>query len=363
MPSLSGLEAVFFLTRKAGVDCLDGMVLIQAMDLSGRDFALLGVKNGRVRVGLGPFSEAEECPREGVAFYVNDFQLSDSRPWRIPSEVVELSLEDLSQGDLEVDWQEMSVEGFAGVFTEIGEAIQRGIFEKSVPVVTEMGKITAGCPVSLIGKLAGAGESFYPYAWVHQGKGFCGLTPELLLHLRKGRLKTMALAGTAKADEKTIFAFDEKEIREHEYVAQTLVASLSDIGMVKRSTRRVMNLGSLVHFHTPIEVFMYGDYPLEYLVRKMHPTPALGPLPRTEETMSMLVDWRKRLGCPAYFGAPFGIFDHGEFHAVVMIRGIHWSGEEIMVPSGCGVIEASRLTNEWRELGLKRDAIKQRFSI
>lgn len=334
------------------------------MDLSGRDFALFGAKNGKVKIGFGPFSEAEECPHEGAAFYINDFLMTDSRPWKIPKQIIEVEQEELEGGSVNVCWNEMSVEGFAGVFSEIGESIQRGLIEKSVPVVTECGKVEGGGdPSSLVGKLAEVGDCFYSYARVHNGQGFCGMTPELLFHLRKGRLRTMALAGTAKADERDAFAFDEKEIREHEYVAQTLVASLSDIGMVKRGTREVMNLGSLVHFHTPIEVFMYGDHPLEYLVRKMHPTPALGPLPRTEQTMNLLADWRKRLGCPLYFGAPFGLYDHGEFHAVVMIRGVHWQGDDVMIPSGCGVIEASRLTNEWRELGLKRDAIKQRFGL
>jgi len=294
---------------------------------------------------------------------VNDFSLSDELPWKVPSEVVEVDLGSLISRDVKVKWEEMLPEGFAGVFGEIGDAIRSGVIEKSVPVATEKGRLIQGRGADLVGSLGGEGDSFYAYGWGMRDEGFTGLTPELLFHLRKGRLKTMALAGTAKADERAVFAFDEKEIREHEYVAQTLVASLSDIGMVKRSERRVMDLGGLVHFHTPIEVFLYGDLAIEHLVRKMHPTPALGPLPRTQETMDMLDEWRNRLGCPSYFGAPFGVYDHGEFHAVVTIRGVHWKGDEVVVPSGCGVIEASRLMNEWRELGLKRDAVKGRLGI
>jgi menaquinone-specific isochorismate synthase len=30
----------------------------------------------------------------------------------------------------------------------------------------------------------------------------------------------------------------------------------------------------------------------------------------------------------------------------------------MMLPAGCGVIEASRMVNEWRELRLKREAVK-----
>jgi len=64
---------------------------------------------------------------------------------------------------------------------------------------------------------------------VQGDKGFCGLTPEVLFNFRKGRLNTMALAGTARSSEQQVFAYDEKEIREHEFVAQTLVSKLSDV--------------------------------------------------------------------------------------------------------------------------------------
>jgi menaquinone-specific isochorismate synthase len=74
--------------------------------------------------------------------------------------------------------------------------------------------------------------------------------------------------------------------------------------------------------------------------------------------MDKLIEWRGRLGCPAEFGAPFGLWDGGRFDAVVAIRGIWWEGNRLRVPAGCGVIEASRLVNEWRELRLKREAVK-----
>ena len=63
------------------------------------------------------------------------------------------------------------------------------------------------------------------------------------------------------------------------------------------------------------------------LLRRLHPTPALGPLPRTDATMRRLLEWRERLGCPPAFGAPFGLWDHGRFDAVVAIRGVWWDGK------------------------------------
>ena len=73
----------------------------------------------------------------------------------------------------------------------------------------------------------------------------------------------------------------------------------------------------------------------------------------------MLFDWRQRLDCPPQFGAPFGLWDQGRFDAVVCIRGIWWADTKLSLPAGCGIIEPSRLVNEWRELRLKREAVKR----
>mgnify|MGYP006085266865 FL=1 len=332
---------------------------LHALHADGMAFMKSG--DGDYVVGFGPFEEHEKAPDVPVAFYCNDFTLSDPRPWKIPAEVKEVqSLAEIgfANTEVEIDWQELEPEGFAGVFGEINEMIIRGVIEKSVPVATERGKLRSGNGDAMIGKIKQLGGPFYSYGWSLGGIGFCGGTPELLFKLDGRQLKTMALAGTAKADEREVFAVDGKEIREHEFVAQTLVAKLSDIGAVSRAERSIMDLGQLVHFHTPIDVVLFEERAIDDLIRRLHPTPALGPLPRTEQTLQMLAEWRSRLSCPLCFGAPFGLLKDGVFSSVVAIRGVHWQGSDIAIPSGCGVIEASRLVNEWRELRLKREAVK-----
>ncbi len=331
------------------------------MGVQENGIAFLKTGNGNYTVGYGPFEESSDAPKYTTAFYRNDFSLSDARPWKIPAKVEEVSsLKEVGLAEelVSIKWEELESEDFAQVFSEINEMITRGVMVKSVPVATEQGSITEGNAESLLAKLMVRGDSFYSYGWSSGDEGFCGATPELLFSLRGKSLKTMALAGTAKSEECDVFAVDGKEIREHEFVAQTLVAKLSDIGSVLRAERSIMDLGQLVHFHTPIEVELFEKHGVDDLMRRLHPTPALGPLPRTGETLKILLEWRQRLGCPVCFGAPFGLLNGGEFTAVVAIRGIHWAGNEVKIPSGCGVIEASRLVNEWRELRLKREAVR-----
>ena len=324
--------------------------------------AFLDLPDGRTLRGYGPFRTASLVPEGETAFYRNDFGLSAREPWLIPDRW-ELSIREFHAPPSApaCAWEPPDASAFAAVFQEISAAIRAGVFEKTVPVVVEHGRLEEEPGDRLLTAASGSARPRLGYGFTDGHAGFAGATPERLFSLSGGLLKTMALAGTARTEERDVLAVDEKEIREHEYVAQSLVAKLGDIGTVRRGPRGIMELGSIVHFHTPIEVDLTGTESPSALIRRLHPTPALGPLPRTPETMEQLIAWRDRLGTPEGFGAPFGAMVGGEFHAIVAIRGVWWNGRDIRLPAGCGVIEASRLVNEWRELRLKREAVKARF--
>ena len=331
------------------------------------NLAVFGASDGRLLVGKGPFEVLASPPVHGVAFYRNDFSLSSPTPWFVPSgvEIIEkgASLKGLNDELPEIAWEEPGVEPFAGVFAEASEAIRSGSIEKSVPVVTASGNLVSGSCEGLCQVLSAGRAPLRPYAWIDGVEGVAGLSPELLFQFEEGVLHAMALAGTARREEREAFGVDEKEIREHEFVAQTLMAKLSDLGITRRHPREIMDLGPLVHFHSGIDVELKEEVPIDRLISLLHPTPALGPLPRTSETMNQLVAWRQQLGCPVWFGAPFGLYNEGSFEVLVAIRMIRWQGKEVVVPSGCGVIEESRLVNEWRELRLKRESVRSAFGI
>jgi menaquinone-specific isochorismate synthase len=328
--------------------------------------AWLARRDGTVVLGHGPFREAESPPESGVAFFKRSFREKDELPWQIPARVEHLTSRQFQEkfsagsGALHVDWETPDAMPFSMVFQEIMSCIGQGVIEKTVPVVTERGRVRGEAPAAkIIAAMAAQRSPLHAYGWIGQDCGFAGATPELLFSMCGLKLETMALAGTARQEDEAVFGVDEKEIREHEYVAQTLVAKLLDLGHLSRKEREVMRLGSIVHFLTSISVDLEAEQEPRRLLRRLHPTPALGPLPRTDQTMSMLGEWRERLDCPAEFGAPFGVWDDGAFEAVVAIRGLWWRGNEISLPAGCGIIEASRLVNEWRELRLKREAVKR----
>lgn len=334
------------------------------MNVFSDSMAWLARRDGTAVIGHGPFTEASEVPLNGIAFYVQNFDLSDPKPWKIPADFETTTVAKLAK-DLsvfpspEVEWNPVDATLFSVIFQEIASCIQSGIFEKTVPVITETGRASASPGHLIVNAMARQAAPLQSYGWIQGDHGFAGATPELLFSLDGDRFETMALAGTARSDDQEVFAVDEKEIREHEYVAQTLVSKLQDLGQIERQAREILDLGLIVHFLTTIRLLLHSPQSAEYLIKRLHPTPALGPLPRTGETLQKLFDWRQRLDCPAQFGAPFGLWDEGRFDAIVAIRGIWWQGKNLKLPAGCGIIEASRLVNEWRELRLKREAVKQ----
>ncbi|MES2996435.1 MAG: chorismate-binding protein [Verrucomicrobiota bacterium] len=323
--------------------------------------------DGRIAFGYGPFESTQTPPESGCAFYMNDFGLADPAPWKIPQRwellAPDAAAKKFPAPAANVAWEPVEAVPFSDIFQKSMECIHAGDFEKIVPVVTERGTSDGNPGKKFLAASIHHGPPLVAYGIDDCAGGFAGATPEWLFSLHGDGLQTMALAGTARAEDHEVFAADEKEIREHEYVAHTLVSKLAHLGHVTRHPRDILNLGSIVHFHTRIDVTPRVRPDENELVNLLHPTPALGILPRTPENLATLIGWRRKLECPDTFGAPFGLWLDGQFNAVVAIRGIWWRENSIFLPAGCGLIEASRLVNEWRELRLKREAVKHFMAI
>ncbi|MAB76559.1 MAG: isochorismate synthase [Verrucomicrobiales bacterium] len=335
------------------------------------DFAFIKLDSGRYLCGMGPFVSADNPPEDGQsAFYRNNFELSDELPWKIPARVFETAdlrvlLPDNGATPLpEIAWSGLGDADVRLVFDEILSQIQHGDLKKSVPVLTERGILHRGEPSALVKAIIGAPENLWGYGYREGFEGMIGATPEQLFTVEKGVLETMALAGTAPRHEVADFPSDPKEIREHELVADYLEELLSPFGRVERDERGLLDLGSIVHFITRLSVVLdNGNGDLNELIRRMHPTPALGACPRGEGALRQLVGYRERLGVPEDFGAPFGALHEGSFQSLVAIRNVSWVGRAVALPSGVGLVEGSRFDREWRELALKRNSVKSLLGV
>jgi menaquinone-specific isochorismate synthase len=339
------------------------------MTQESNGFGFLEISPGRFAWGSGGFESAAEAPQESAAFYVNDFELSDPAPWKIPARFEVIDAESAFGGGGAVSgpgirWNTLSAKDFLEVFLEIKADIADGGIRKTVPVITERGTLEEGeNPREWTHRLASMNGPLIRYGFVEGDAGTIGATPEELFALTGDRLRTMALAGTAATGEKEAFETDAKEIEEHELVAQHIIQHLADLGVVTREEREAMDLGSMVHFLTRIDVQLARPRKIEALIKRLHPTPALGVFPRTLESLCKLQQYRERFETPGHFGAPFGVYHEDRFRAVVAIRNVSWKGDKVFLPSGCGVIEESAFESEWLELELKRQSVKELFSL
>lgn len=330
-------------------------------------FALFRLPDGRAWLGEGPFEALAEAPADGPAFYWNDFDLSDATPWRRPARLTPLSPETSTpwtdQPWPRVNWRHPSTEYFEMAFRRIRRDVIARRLEKMVPVLTEHGLLVEGRWERLLDRVLTAPAGFWGYACVDGDHGFAGATPELLFHAEGARVETMALAGTAKPGTDEAFMLDVKEIEEHEIVAGYLESQLSRLGQVTRSPRGLCQAGALTHFQTRLTVTLSTPANPSTLVPWLHPTPAVGCLPRTEPWLDKLREYRRLLEVPDFFGAPFGFTLDGETHMVVSIRGIAWQGTKGYLPSGCGIVGGSAYDHEWRELRLKREAVMHMLGL
>ncbi len=331
------------------------------------DYAFFRLPDGRAWLGEGPFTGLPAAPPDVPTFYWNDFDLSDPLPWKRPARLIELSAGTTTPWRgcewPQATWTHPSTEYFEMAFRRIRREVIARRLEKMVPVLTEQGRLLSGDWERLLDRVLDAPKGFWGYARVLGEGGFAGATPELLFRSEDHQIETMALAGTAKPGNGDAFLQDLKEIEEHELVAGYLESRLSALGKVERGQRAVCQAGKLTHFQTRLSVTLTEPADPAALVPWLHPTPAVGCLPRQEKWLDRLREYRHLLQVPAFFGAPFGFIQDGVCHMVVAIRGISWEGERGFLPSGCGIVGGSAYDHEWRELRLKREAVMHMLGL
>ena len=170
----------------------------------------------------------------------------------------------------------------------------------------------------------------------------------------------MALAGTRPADRASELLRDPKELREHRMVVDDIVRRLAPFGNIEVETIRILELPGIAHLATPIRFEEIGPERMSFveMVRRLHPTAALGVSPRTEAGERWLREADRGVKRRTH-GAPFGLelADHRAL-ALVAIRNVQWHGDAIRVGAGAGLLPESQLEREFDELREKREQVK-----
>lgn len=201
----------------------------------------------------------------------------------------------------------------------------------------------------------------YLFGLEHEGVFFFGATPERLARVENGQAYSSCVAGSIKrgktAEEDQALGEsllnDEKNLKEHQYVvemiADTFAQSCSDYRLPKRP--KLLKIRDIQHLYTPVEGKLAQGATILQLVKYLHPTPALGGVPR-REALSIIRD-NESMNRGLY-AAPLGWVDakgNGEF--AVAIRSALLRDNKAYLYAGGGIVSDSQPQSEYEETLVK----------
>lgn len=338
-----------------------------------RDFAFVETARGRVFVGWGPFEQLPFRRPERPAFFITDFFLDDPSPWRHPATWEELSVEEFASrfepgAGAEIEWHPPLLDDFAPLFDSARAALLRGDFTKIVPVLFENGRFSGRADRwhYLLSQLSALPPGLHAYGYSYNQHGLVGATPEVLFQGEAHGYRTMALAGTRPVERAEELLSDPKERREHRLVVDDIVRRLAPFGNIEIGPIGIVRLPSIAHLVTPIFFAETGGaekMSFAEMVRRLHPTAALGVSPRNVAGERWLREADRGVRRRT-FGAPFGL-EREDRSALVLvaIRNVQWSAEQVRVGSGAGMLVESQIEREFEELRQKREQVKALFGI
>lgn len=329
---------------------------------------------GRGVLGWGNHRRSDHAAPDAHSFYVPSFFERAEGEWRCPEfylganrEAIRRYLTEYEEPVPHISWKQYPFEQFAGVFADLKGRIETGQLEKAVPVIYDEAALAMN-PSLLAFMITHLLEStvhdpITVYGSWNADEGFLGATPELFFEKKGTALRTQAVAGTISNDRAVEeLVSSAKDQREHRYVVDGIASSLADLGELNIGETKPLRLSRLTHLQTPLHLQLEKNCEVSELKQRLHPTPALGGVPR-QESYQWLQGLQK-YGDRKQFGAPFGVTQFNEsVCCVVGIRAIHWSKDQMKIWAGCGVVAESEVEREWDELRLKIDSIKSRLGL
>lgn len=197
------------------------------------------------------------------------------------------------------------------------------------------------------------------------GQGWLiGASPETLVAVRRGELRTHALAGTSErgADpDGRRLARSEKDLDEHRMVVEGIASALAPIcGRLEHGDPRVVAAGPVQHLMTPIRGRLREGMGAVDAVARMHPTAALCGSPREEAARWIATHEATR----GWYGGPVGwLTSDGDGVLAVAIRSLLMRPTEALAYVGAGIVAASDPELEWQETEAKLRTVSRALRV
>ncbi|QPQ29555.1 isochorismate synthase [Lysinibacillus sp. JNUCC 51] len=190
---------------------------------------------------------------------------------------------------------------------------------------------------------------------------FFGASPERLVKVENGRAFSSCVAGSIKrgktAEEDEAYGQsllnDSKNGGEHQYVVDMIAETFREncIEMKIPDSPRLLKIRDIQHLYTPVEGQLNSEATILQLTKSLHPTPALGGVPRKEAMEAIRKYEPMNRGL---YAAPIGWVDaegNGEF--AVAIRSAALLKDKAFLYAGGGIVADSEPQSEYEETLVK----------
>ncbi len=215
---------------------------------------------------------------------------------------------------------------------------------------TDLSFRSAPDPWAMLKSLKKVTPDSYHFAFGFGTSTFLGASPERLYKRHGRHILSEALAGTSPASSPAEgLQSSKKDRHEHQLVVDDIYQSLVPL-CVKLACDRapaVLSLSSGHHLNTKFQGQLKDGVQDEDILESLHPTPALGGLPKAFALNA--IRHMEPFGRGWYAG-PLGYvgLDWAEF--VVGIRSGLVRARQLSVFAGAGIVEGSKPEDEWQEI-------------
>ena len=184
--------------------------------------------------------------------------------------------------------------------------------------------------------------------------GFVGSSPELLVSLASGRVRSISLAGSADpGDPDSAGSFDtEKMTREHALAADSVDSALNPFcASLDRSERTVATYGDIQHLSTVFQGDVRPGTTVADLLAALHPTAAVAGTPtKTAVELIRELEGHER----GRYAGPVGWFDReGDGEFAIALRCGEIDGSSATLYTGAGIVDGSDAVMEFEETEIK----------
>ena len=266
---------------------------------------------------------------------------------------------------LKVDAQPSAKANFEKIVTKAIEAIGNGDFGKVVLSRKESQNIDGLKFFEIYLRVLRTYPNAFCYCFYHPEAGvWIGATPEKLLKVSGNSFSTMALAGTQKIEDTAAeLIWESKEQEEQAFVTDFIVNGIENsVDDLKISEPYTAQAGSIAHIKTDISGVLKEVGDVEYLVKVLHPTPAVCGMPKDKATHFI----NKNEGYSREFYSGFlGELNmpnkKGEAQTdfYVNLRCMKVEQEQAQIFVGCGITKDSNPEKEYYETVNKSQTMKK----